>query len=297
MRSARPRIAIASGVFELDPQIPTDADALRDAIEASIRRVVTDTPDGPVVQLDASRLLHIGLTGATVTVDDQDLGKRPPKLTGTRTRGPQFDTMTVMAAPVHLDLPGSGTLPAELAVEGQDVGFDFVETDRQTLAMVPSSGRVELTASADKRQILSLLEAKTKTEAARQKVDITSLSADVSSPGPREVRVTGRVTGSKKVAFFNANFAVEFEAEAVIEPGDDGTGLIARVTTLDLSGDGTVMSMILSVAKPKIDAIKATPISLEALLQAAGVSGLGVTDVAVSADDRLAMRVVLQGAV
>ncbi|MEM7807845.1 MAG: hypothetical protein AAF561_07025, partial [Planctomycetota bacterium] len=122
---------------------------------------------------------------------------------------------------------------------------------------------------------------------------IKSLTSDVSTPTPRTLVIRARVTGSKKVAFFNAEFAVDVVAEAAIETTADG--LAARVTTLDVTGDGTVMSVILSLVKPKIDKIKAKPISLSRLMTALGLTGLHIDDVAVSAGERLGVRLAVSG--
>ncbi|MEM7809392.1 MAG: hypothetical protein AAF561_14890 [Planctomycetota bacterium] len=280
-------------MFELDLPLPRDDASLQAALDAAVRRVTKGLPPEGVVTVDGADRLAVELTHATVVVDESNPNLEPPILRSERTPGPTFASVTVQADPGQVELVGTGTLQARAHVTGKDVAFAFAETDRGTVAMVPAGGQLVADASVETSAFVQLVEIRTRDEAAKQNVQIKSLTADVSTPTPRTLVIRARVTGSKKVAFFNAEFAVDVVAEAVIETTADG--LAARVTTLDVTGDGTVMSVILSLVKPRIDKIKAKPISLSRLMTALGLTGLHIDDVAVSAGERLGVRLAVSG--
>ena len=236
--------------------------------------------------------LSVNLSGCGMTVDADPEGVpdhlKPPKIVGERQPGPTFEVFRVDGDPLQLDVVGAGTMQAVVHVEGEQVAFEIGRTKRDSWAMAPASGELRATVSVDKRQMLAVIETRAKAEAAERGVAIDKLVADVSAPSERVARVAGRIEGSKKVAFFNASFAVDFVAELTAE-ADEAGELTGRVTTLDLHGDGAVMNMLLSAAKPAIAKVKERPLPLGDVLAAAGVAGLRVRDVRVSADDRLSL--------
>ena len=101
--------------------------------------------------------------------------------------------------------------------------------------------------------------------------------------------MTGKIGGTKKVAFFNASFLIDFAIDFVAEADPTGE-LVGRVRDVKLRGDGTIMNLLLSLATPVIDKAKRRPLPLRDVLAMAGVQGLKLRDVAVQAGDRLELR-------
>ena len=284
-------------MFDLPDSPPADFADLQRQLEVSARRRVEVPPGHDVVTLEGDawpdgKSLSVNLSGCGMTVDADPGGVpdhlKPPKIVGDRQPGPTFESFRVDGDPLLLDVVGAGEVAAVVRVEGQRVAFESGKDKHGNWAMAPASGTLEATVSVDKNAMLAVIETRAKAEAAERGVVIEKLIADVSAPSERVARVAGRIEGSKKVAFFNATFAVDFVAELTAE-ADAAGELTGRVTTLDLHGDGAVMNMLLSAAKPAIAKVKERPLPLGDVLAAAGVAGLKVRDVKVSADHRLSL--------
>jgi hypothetical protein len=284
-------------MLDLPGPMPTTFDELA----AKARQAATtqlDVPDGhDPIHIDGGdfpsegRLMSVNLSGSRLHVIGDGEHLKPPTLVGEVRPGPHFDRFEAEADPLAVIGEQMPPVHVRLLVEGVGMGFGFRETDRGTLAMIPQSGSVAVDASVKSDELSSAIETRARAEAAKQNVKLDAATFKIETPDPRTIHLTGRVEGSKKVAFFNASFAVDVVAEAVVETMDGE--LFASVRRLDLSGDGAVMSMILAMAKPKIDEIKARPLPLGGLLEVAGVSGMQIRDVQVAADDVLSLHVAL----
>ena len=286
-------------MFDLPGQDPPDSfDALARGLADSVRRRI-ELPAGaaPVtVEGDAwpaGRLLRVETTGGVVRVDptlgDVPEHLRPPTLARDRQAGPTFERLAVESKPLRVMVEGGGELPLTVAVTGQNVAFDFGRDPRGNLVMAPSSGEATAELSVGRSDLLRVVNAVARSEAGKRGVTLDRLDADVTAPGPRTLVVRGVVSGSKKVAFFNAGFTVEYAAEMVAEPDANGE-LIGRVADVRLRGDGAVMNVVLALAKPSVDKVKGTPLPLRDILATAGVQGLRVRDVRVTAGDTLSLR-------
>ena len=285
-------------MFDL-PATPPDSFAeLRDALEQSARRRIDLPADQKVVTIDGDawpfgHKLAVTPTGGRVEVDAGTGGLpehlKPPTLDSDRSEGPKFDRFEVRGEPLMIDVEGGGPLPLTIRVDGREVGFDFGRSRTGTWVMAPASGDVEAELSVPREALLKVIEQKSKTEAAARGVKLTRLVAEVGSPSDQALRVVGRLEGSKKVAFFNANFAIDFGIDLVAEPDRDGH-LVGRVAELDLQGDGPVMSVILGLARSVIDKAKRTPLPLSDVLAMAGVQGLRVRDVRVTTGETLTLH-------
>ncbi len=214
---------------------------------------------------------------------------KPPTICQDRQSGPTFEQTSVVARPLRLDIVGGDVLETIIDVQGRRVTFDIGRDESGQWAMAPAAGELDATVSVAKIDLLAAVEAKARAEAKQHGVIIDQLDADVSAPSENSAQVAGRLTGSKKVAFFNASFAIDFVAELTAEPDEQGE-LVGRVTRLDLSGDGAVMSVVLSLAKPVVEKVKQRPLPLGDVLAAAGVAGLQVRHVSVEAGERLTLR-------
>ena len=284
-------------MFDLPGELPGTFDELRRDLERSVRsRIDLPTGDAVAVEGDAwpdGRRLAVGVTGGVVRVDPTTGGLpehlRPPTLDRDRTAGPRFADFAVEARPLNVDVDGGGRLPLTIAVDGRDMAFDFGVSNDGRRVMAPSGGEARAELSVPRADLLNVVERVAKSEAAGRGVTIDAVEAEVSSPSPRVLSVVGAMSGAKKVAFFNASFRVRFRAELVAEADANGE-LIGRVAVLKLDGDGPVMNLVLSLAGPAIEKVRRTPLPLRDILATAGVQGLRVRDVAVTAGDVLTLR-------
>ena len=285
-------------MFDFPGDAPTSFDRLRDDLEHSVRKRI-DLPrehQAVTVEGDAwphGSLLRVLTTGGTVEVDDTTGGLpdelKPPTLARGRTPGPRFETFVVEAEPLVADVAGGGRLPLHLRVDGQHVGFDFGRDVNGTTVMAPASGDAVAVVGVERDDLLRVVKTKATSEAAARGVTLSRVEADVSSPDARTLLVTGKIGGTKKVAFFNASFLIDFAIDFVAEADPTGE-LVGRVRDVKLRGDGTIMNLLLSLATPVIDKAKRRPLPLRDVLAMAGVQGLKLRDVAVQAGDRLELR-------
>lgn len=285
-------------MFDLPAEPPLSFLPLQDALEASARRRIELPADSPIVQIEGNdwpqgQLLSVDTTGGRVAVDASTGGLpehlKPPTLVSDRRPGPVFRQFRVRGEPLLIDVEGGGVLPLILRVDGSDVAFDYGRSEKGDWVMAPASGHVTAELSVPRDDLLAVVEQKAKTEAAARGVKLDRVDAEVANPSRRALRVVGTLAGAKKVAFFNATFAIDFGIDLVAEP-DAGGNLIGRVAELDLRGDGPVMSVVLGLAKPVIDRAKRTPLPLSDVLAMAGVQGLGVRDVRVDAGATLVLH-------
>lgn len=279
-------------------QVPSDLPALQEAIEASVRRRVK-APDRRAVTL-TTMTLDIELTGATVEIEPADTSNlQPPKLVGEPLETTSVAELSVVGQPLTLQTPDGVSVPVSLEVRGANVHFAIGKSERPgELAMVPTRGEFSVLASVLESDLMPMVRSQAEVAAAEKGVKLKTFEVDVDCPSPRAVELSGRVAGEKKIAFFNAPFEINFDAAVTIEPAEHG--LQGRFTKLDVHGESTVVSAILALVKPKIEAIKAEPIDINQLLAVAGVQGLEVGDVGVEvtgegATRRVSMRADLHG--
>jgi hypothetical protein len=284
-------------MFDLTGDLPTDFAGLRDALERSVRRRI-ELAEPDVVSLHGSdwptgERLAVVTTGGLIRVDPARGALpehlKPPRIVGDRVPGPRFKTLSVESKPLTVDVEGGGRLPMEVDVQGSQMVFEFGTDAKGTWVMAPAAGVATAELSVDRDTLLDVVRSVAIAQAARQGVSLTRVTADVTSPDPRRLRVFGTVAGSKKVAFFDASFTVHFEADLLAEPDEAGE-LVGRIEDVRLGGEGPVMKVLLGLIKPLVERFKRTPLPLRDLLATAGVQGLGVRDVEVEAGPTLRLR-------
>ena len=263
-------------------RLPDHLPDLQEAIEDSVRRRVA-LPDERAVTL-STMALEIDLSGARMEVEPSDKSKlEPPRLAGAAEQTMNLARLRVEADPVHLVDADGTTADATLHVDGTDVAFAIGPAKRPgTYAMVPTDGAVTVRSGISEPQMMKLLNSQARRASAEKGVTLSSFEVDVSTPDPQTVLLRGSVSGKKKVALFSAPFEIHFTADVRVEPS--ATGLQARIIDLQLDGEGTLMSMLLSMFQSRIDQFKAEPVPLDHLLEAAGVADMAVTEVAVNMD-------------
>jgi hypothetical protein len=291
-------------MFDLDTTSPPDqVPRLRTLLAGSISRRITmpggadavslDPDNGSLARLDR---LAIDVSGGHVTLpaDPKALeaemnGRlRPPVLKNPAHAqpGPFVTRFELRARPLLLE-SGNVSLPCEVGVSARDVPFVFGEgshADHPTV-MAPAGGEGEVTAGVDQEAFLAFARQQATLGAAEKGVTIDQLDLDVTSNDPRSLSLRGTLHGSKKIAFFNATFALDFAADVRV---DDE--LIAHVDRLSLAGHGRVMDGLLSLLEPKLKQIRQTPVALRPVLGTLVPVGLGLHDLRIHvADGRIAL--------
>ncbi|MEL7239019.1 MAG: hypothetical protein AAGK78_09155 [Planctomycetota bacterium] len=274
-------------MFDLDvPVVPQTLPELQDAINASIRRRMQLPADASPVTL-TTQTVDIDVSDGSLRVDHNDRTTLTvPEIDGEVLHEVFAAELTIKGEPLTLVDPEGVSVPTTIRAAGTDVVFGIGRAlGGDGLAMVPTGGAITATVTAPEAAMLALVETQARKAAAEKGVTVTDVETRLSTPTPQTVEIDGRMQGSKKVGFFNASFEITFEAVVRVEPGDDPSrdGLHGRIEHLELSGEGSILSMMLGLLKPKIDELKRQPVALDSLLAAAGLAGTVVDAVRVDA--------------
>ena len=265
---------------------PTTSDALRDALEASVRRRMKLPPGRAAVALEAGdwpagRALRVDVTGGQIDVsgDPRQLQEdmRPPVIVGDRRPGPSFGDFAVVGEPFY-----AGEMACRLEAVGKDVRFDFGRDADGTPVMAPAEGSGTLLGSVPKNQFLEFIRQKAREGAAEKGVTLDRIDADVTAPDPRSLAIAGTLHGHKKLGIFNPSFTIDFAARVSVD--DD---LIGHVTQLDLRGHGVVMETLIGLIRPKLEQIKREPVAIREVLGAVVPAGLGMSSLKIEVDDEI----------
>lgn len=278
-------------MFDLPGEPPSTLADLQLALDWSVRRRIAFSDDRGIVEIAAEHL-RLNLTNGVVEVDASTGGLpehlKPPTLVADRTTGPRFEHFEVNARPLVIDVTGGGRLPLTIEIDGHNVSFDYGTDVDGHWVLAPAAGDVRATLSVSRDALIAVVKATTISEAAARGVTIDRVDARITSPDERTLLVEGEIAGSKKVAFFTPHFTIGFSMRLVAEVDDAGE-LVGRVREVDLKGDGAVMKLLLGLARPVIDRATRTPLPLADVLAMAGVQGLSVREVRVSAGEMLSL--------
>ena len=262
------------------PQTP---DALKDALERSVRKRISLPPgrDGVTLDMDgwpAGESLAVNVTGGNIDVSgdprrfQEDF--RPPIIVSGRQPGPRFGRFDVTGNPFH-----AGPMACQVEAHGTDVSFDLGRDADGTPVMAPATGHGTLMASVPKDQWLAFVRQKAVEGAAEKSVTVTGLDADVWAPDPRSLAVKGRMRGSKRLGIFNPSFTVDFAARTRVD--DD---LVGHIVHLDLTGHGPVMQTLVGLLRPKLEEVKRQPVAIREVLGAVVPAGLGLSELKIEVD-------------
>lgn len=152
------------------------------------------------------------------------------------------------------------------------------------MTLVPRAGRVrplEFRFNTSRHDLEAAILAAVSSLAAERGVSVQDARLELSAPTPRTIDF--RLTLMVKAMIVSAAVTARGKAEI----GDD---LCARVTELDLEGDGMIAGMARAALEPQLAKIrgKAYPIA------AVQIPGLAVDDVAASVGEELALTVRLK---
>lgn len=292
-------------MFDLDTTtLPAEVSQLRDLLAGSILRRISVPPGVEPVScepgngsVDRLARLSVDVSHGIVTLpaDPKALeaemnGRlRPPVLKDPAQAkpGPFVDLFELRAQPLLLK-SGELSLPCEIAVSATDVPFVLgagAHIDHRVV-LAPAGGQGEVTAGVDEQAFLAFARQQATLAAAEKGVRIDRLDLDVASTDPRSLSLRGTLHGSKKIAFFHADFALDFAADVRI---DDE--LIAHINRLALHGHGKLLDGLLALMEPKLRQIRQTPVPLRPVLGTLVPVGLGLRDLRIEiADGRIALR-------
>lgn len=271
---------------------PQDTESLRTLLAGSIsRRISLPTGVEPVSSepgngpLDRLSRLTVDVTDGSLTLpaDPRALeaelhGRlRPPLLRDPADTqpGPLVERFELRSRPLLLR-SGNLTLPCEIQVSATDVPFVFGEGAHRDhpIVFAPAGGEGEATAGVDKEAFLAFARQQATLAAAEKGVRIDQLDLDVTSDNPRSLSLRGTLHGSKKIAFFNAGFALDFAADVSVD--DD---LVGHIDRLALEGHGKMMDALLALLEPKLRQVRQSPVELGPVLGTLVPVGLGLRDV------------------
>ncbi|MEM8875559.1 MAG: hypothetical protein AAGD32_15040 [Planctomycetota bacterium] len=230
-------------MFHLDhdnDQPPATNDQLRDAILGSLRNELTLDPRHNAVNV-TDDLLKVTVTDARVSTD---VPPKRPRPGDTRTPGPHFDNLLVEGRPIKVD-----TADVELALTANGVSFDFDKDtdDGRWLLMLGSVRDGDVDVSIALADLRALIGTKVKQGADGHGVVIEGIDLDIASHGPRSVRLDATINGHKPMGFMKPAFSVGLTGNLEVD-GD----LVARLSGLQLNGDGLVMKLLTGLLGDKL---------------------------------------------
>ncbi len=231
--------------------LPADPEALRVALEESLRRVLT--PAGPMVAIEDRS--YPELAAIRITLDHAKLGDRPPRsqiATDSPEPALRVENFAIHGAPILLE--GAAV---QLNCEARDVEINQGHDADGNLVLVLQSaaeGSIEVTtAIAD---LEALLRSKAKAAAAAQGVTIEDVRINLQSRSERRLDVEVQVRAKK--LFLGATVRITGELEI-----DDQ--LNARLSSLKCAGEGTLGSLASNFISPYLQRFDGRAFALTAL--------------------------------
>jgi hypothetical protein len=255
-------------------EFPTTREQLITAIEGGLKRVIPFpagglkvTADGAFPNLDT---LQIDLTGAQI-----DPANPPPKPqpTGQIKPGITVASLALRAKPLRVG-PGAVTLD----LTAHNVRFDFDRDVSGALLLVPAhvaDGNVSVEITHADLGALALEQAREM--ASQQGAKISSLVLTLSPRGPRSVAFEAKA-GVKK---FFVSGLLRFLGQIDI---DDQ--LVARISGLDVKGEGLAMSIAEGMIRSKLKQVEGKQIALASFTAA----GLRLRDVTIDPADPVRIK-------
>ena len=231
---------------------PPDAEALRTALEESLRRVLT--PATPMVTLEEKSYPH--LATIRVSLDGADAGERPPP------RPPQAVGMIEPALRVeHFEMSGRPILvqraKVELSCSARDLQLGQSRDKEGNVLLIlqdAAEGRLELAVGLANLEALVLAGAKM--EAKKQGVTVDSVRIELRSRSERALDVVAQVRARK--LFLSAT--VQISGSVAIDEQ-----LNAQLFGLKCVGEGTLGTLACGFIAPHLQRFNGREFSLMAL--------------------------------
>lgn len=251
---------------------PTSHDALADALRSALREYVRLPDEQSAVTVDADRL-RIDLTGGTLIA-----GGRPEDAAGVGPTqpGPAFRSFDVLAHPVRAE---GGNIHFDLTASDIRFDFDRNRAGRPVLTLAAArEGRVM--ARVSQAELRALVMAKAQEAAQVKGVQIERIDWTLTPLGPRSVRLDAKATVQTKALFKTIRGAVTFAGRVDI---DDR--LVAKVSELNIAGEGMMIAMAVNMVRGKITAMEGREFPLTSM----ALGGVRLRDVQLQVADDLAV--------
>lgn len=247
---------------------PTSVPELTEAIRRGLQKhgVEPRSIDASGDNLSAIQSLRIDLSGAALNRDI-----RPPKTGGggTPVEIAQFD---LLGAPVHFE-----KAPIELRLTAAGAKAEFAIADGQGTLELKSAASGNVSVTIARQALEALLHSFAVEAAARQGFEVRKTTLNFTQEGPRTVTFRAEVTA--KVFVMSASLALTGRLAV-----DDA--LNARLSNLALDGDGMILKLAGSFAKPHLDRLEGREFALMTFAPA----GLRLRDVQMTAGEALHIR-------
>jgi hypothetical protein len=203
---------------------------------------------------------------------------RPPQAEKAGSQAVEIADFELLGAPIHFE-----KTPLEIRLVATQVKAGMEIADGQGSLVVKSAGSGEVTVKAARAALEALLNAFAGELAAKQGFDVKKTSLSFTQEGPRAVSFRAEVTA--KVFVMSATLALT--GRLVI---DDA--LNAKLSNLALDGDGMILKLAGSYAKPHLDRLEGRVFPLMAFTP----GGLKLHNVELTAGESLMVRAQFGGA-
>jgi hypothetical protein len=254
--------------------LPPTADALREALEGTLRRLVT--PASPMVTVEDKN--YPDLAALRLTLDDAqaiDKPPPPPRPISAIEPGLQVENFLLRGRPILFQ-----GAKIEFACTGHEVRIGQARDEEGNVVLLlqdAAAGQVEIAVRLADLEALVLAEGKA--QATKQGVNVESVRIELSSRSERAIDVVVHVVAKK--LFLSA--ALRISGSMAIDEQ-----LNARLSALECTGEGTFGTLACGVIAPHLARFNGRDFSLMAL----PLSELKLRDLRISADD--ALRVTAQ---
>lgn len=232
--------------------LPPNADALRAALEESLRRIMT--PAGPMVTVEDNN--YPELAAIRITLDGSDAGDRPPprpaQPVGAIEPGLRVENFAIRGRPILVQ-----GAKIELSCTARQVRIgQGRDEEGNVLLLLQDAAEGHLEVAVALADLEALVLAGAKVEAARQGVNVESVRIELRSRSERALDVVVQVRAKK--LFLSA--AVQISGSLAIDEQ-----LNARLSRLECAGEGTLGSLACGFIAPHLQRFDGREFSLMAL--------------------------------
>jgi hypothetical protein len=251
-------------------RFPTTPAELADALRTALREVVRLPDEKAAVSADTDRL-RIDLSGRLVTVREMP---KDPAGVGQAQPGPAFQSLEVLAHPLNAE---GAKLHFDLTAANVQFNYDRSRTGRPVLTLAAATdGR--FAARIAKADLQALVTAKAREAAQAKGITIERLDFDLTQLGPRSVLLDAKAAVQTKALFKTVRGTVTFTGRADV---DDR--LVARLSGLDVAGEGTMVALAVNLVKGRITALEGKELPLATF----ALGGVRLRDVRLQVGDEL----------